>query len=136
MFKYAQFHGRARRREFWLFVLFAILAGCVAASVDYTFGLAPPWAYYDRLWSFGRVFPVHVLWGGPLTALTSLLLIIPSLAVTVRRLHDSGRTGAWVLINFVPLVGGIVMLIFKILQGTEGRNAYGPDPRQRRLERY
>lgn len=134
--KYAQFRGRARRREYWLFVLFVFVAVGIAASVDFTLGLAPPWAYLDRPWSFGQILPVHIVWGGPLTVLTSLLLVIPSLAITVRRLHDSDRSGAWLLINFVPLLGGIVMLIFMLLDGTEGRNGYGPDPRQPRLDRY
>ena len=133
--RYADFRGRARRREFWLFVLFALIAGSVAASVDFTLGMAS-WMSYDRLWSFGRVFPVHVLWGGPFSILVSLLLILPSLAVTVRRLHDSDRSGAWVFINFVPLIGGLVMLVLMLLDGTEGPNHYGPDPKRRLLSRY
>ncbi len=134
--KYAQFHGRARRREFWLFVLFVFIVVSIAASVDFTLGLAPPWAYLGRPWSFGQILPVHVLYGGPFTLLTSLLLVIPSLAVTVRRLHDSDRSGAWVFINLIPFIGGIVILLFMILDGTPGPNAYGPDPQRRRLERY
>lgn len=128
------FRGRARRREFWLFVLFAIVAGMIAASADFTLGLS--WfESYDRLWSFGRIFPVHMMWGGPFSILTSLFLIVPSLAVTVRRLHDSDRSGAWVFLNLIPFIGGIVLLLFMILDGTPGPNSYGPDPR-RRLERY
>lgn len=135
--KYAQFHGRARRREYWLFVLFVFVAVGVAASVDFTLGLASYWSYWDRPWSFGQVFPVHVMWAGPFTTVLTLLLIIPSLAVTVRRLHDTDRSGAWVLINFLPIIGGLIVLILTLIDGTEGPNDYGRDPKQRRrLERY
>ena len=134
--KYAQFHGRARRREFWLFVLFAMIAVGVATSVDGFLGLLSPWYSYDRLFSFGRLLPIHAVWAGPFTALVSLLLVIPGLAVMVRRLHDSDRSGAWVFINLIPFIGGIVTLVFMLIDGTPGTNDYGPDPKRRRLERY
>ena len=134
--KYARFSGRARRREYWLFVLLVFVAVAIAASVDVTLGLGGGWYDYDRPWMFGRIFPVHVMWAGPFTWLTSLLLLVPSLAVTVRRLHDSDRSGAWVLVTLVPALGGLVMLILMLIDGTDGPNDYGRDPKQRRLDRY
>lgn len=103
---YATFTGRARRSEFWFFWLFNLLANGVAAILD-----------------------AAIFSGGPLNAIVSLLLLVPNLAVAVRRLHDVGRSGWWLLIVFVPLVGIVVLLIWYISAGEHGANRFGPDPR-------
>lgn len=104
---YATFSGRARRSEFWFFWLFNLLAHGVAGILDAAlFGTATP-----------------------LNAIVSLLLLVPNLAVSVRRLHDVGRSGWWLLILLVPLVGIVVLLIWYVSQGEHGANRFGPDPR-------
>jgi uncharacterized membrane protein YhaH (DUF805 family) len=110
--KYAVFEGRARRREYWFFVLFYIIIAVLLAFVDGMLGLG------------GSK-------GGPgiLSGVFGLAMIVPSLAVAVRRLHDIGRTGWWVLIGLVPLVGAIVLLVFALMDSQPGQNDYGPNPK-------
>ncbi|MDO8296647.1 MAG: DUF805 domain-containing protein [Caulobacter sp.] len=111
--KYADFQGRARRSEYWLFVLFQIIVYIIAAVLGAIAG-------------GGDSGAVNLLVG-----VVSLGLLLPSLAVSVRRLHDIDRTGWWVLIGLIPLIGGIVLFIFSLLDGTAGRNRFGPDPKGR-----
>ena len=66
---------------------------------------------------------------GLLSGLYSLAVLLPSIAVAVRRLHDTDRSGWWFLIGFVPIVGGIILLVFYVLEGTRGPNRFGPDPK-------
>ncbi len=102
---YATFAGRARRSEFWFFFLFVILAQIVSGIVD------------------------DVATGGILGVVVSLGLVVPSIAVTARRLHDNGRSGWWMLVSLVPLVGWIIMLIWYCQPGENGPNRFGLDPR-------
>jgi uncharacterized membrane protein YhaH (DUF805 family) len=111
--KYAVFSGRARRMEYWYFVLFNIIVATVLALIDTLLGTT------TGVSSFGI-----------LSGLYSLAVLIPTLAVTVRRLHDIDRTGWWILINLIPLIGTIVLLVFALTPGTPGSNRYGPDPKQ------
>ena len=111
--KYAVFEGRARRREYWFFVLFYILISVVLAVVDRMLG-----TYVE---AYGM---------GALGALFCLGLLIPSIAVGVRRLHDTGRSGWWLLIGFIPLIGMIVLIVFFVLDSQPGTNAYGPNPKE------
>ena len=110
--KYAVFNGRARRMEYWMFILFNIIITVVLALIDYLTGTFSP--------------RVGV---GLLGGLYALAVLIPSLAVTVRRLHDTGRTGWWILIGLIPVIGGIVLLIFMVLDSEPGANQYGPNPK-------
>lgn len=103
--KYATFSGRARRSEFWWFYLFAIILYIVAAIIDAAIGN-------------------NLLW-----IIVALGLIVPSLAVTVRRLHDTGRSGWWILIGIIPLIGAIVLLVFECQDSQPGANNYGPSPK-------
>ena len=104
--KYATFTGRAQRSEYWWFILFQLLAGMAIVVVDAAlFGL------------LGQ--PVAVLW--------SLAMIPPTLAAGTRRLHDTGRSGWFQLVAFIPAVGWIILLYFYVSDGTPGPNAYGPD---------
>jgi uncharacterized membrane protein YhaH (DUF805 family) len=111
--KYAVFSGRARRAEFWYFVLFNLIVAIVLALIDTLLGTT------TGVSSFGI-----------LSGLYSLAVLIPTLALWVRRLHDIDRTGWWVLINLIPLIGTIVLLVFALTPGTPGSNQYGPDPKQ------
>lgn len=103
--KYADFKGRARRKEYWMFVLFNIIAAVVVAIV-------------------GALIKFPVLAG-----IYSLAIIVPSIAVGVRRLHDIGKSGFWYFIAFVPVIGGIWMLVYMCMDSQPGENAYGPNPK-------
>jgi uncharacterized membrane protein YhaH (DUF805 family) len=111
---YADFQGRSRRKEYWMFQLGIILMYIVAAILVGIVG-----AVLGETASSIVMLPL---------LLVVLGIIVPSLAVTVRRLHDQDRSGWWILINFVPF-GGIVLLVFMFLEGTNGPNQYGPDPK-------
>lgn len=102
--QYVGFSGRARRSEYWFFALFCALVYVVAAVIDAAIGTSV------------------------LTLLVMLGLFLPGLAVTVRRLHDTDRTGWWLLINLVPF-GGIVTLVFSCLDSQPFPNRYGPSPK-------
>lgn len=114
--KYAQFQGRARRAEFWWFYLLFIVAIIVAVVLDGVVSGA----------SEGDLF-------GPFTIIAMLALFVPYLAVAVRRLHDTGRSGWWLLLSLIPLVS-IVLLIFFVLKGQQGTNDYGPDPKDDQVD--
>jgi uncharacterized membrane protein YhaH (DUF805 family) len=107
--KYVDFTGRARRAEYWWFVLFYCLLIGALTIVDVMVMSARAG-------------------GGVLSSLASLALFLPTLAVAVRRLHDTDRTGWWVLIGFIPLIGWIIYLVFVCQRGTEGPNRFGQDP--------
>ena len=111
--KYAVFSGRSRRMEYWYFVLFNIIVSIVLGVID---GLL--------LGTLDSGMGV-----GLLSGIYGLAILIPSLAVTVRRLHDIDRSGWWILIGLVPLIGVIVLLVFALLDGTPGDNRYGPNPK-------
>lgn len=110
--KYVDFTGRARRAEYWWFSLFYFLLVVVLTIVDVM-----------RIGADGLLAGRSLLSG-----LASLALLLPSLSVAVRRLHDTDRSGWWILIGLVPLVGFIVYLVFMCLRGTAGPNRFGPDP--------
>lgn len=110
--KYAQFSGRARRQEYWMFFLFNFIASIVLAIIDGLIG------------SFSATLGVGVLGG-----LYALAVLIPGIAVTIRRLHDTDRSGWWMLIVFVPLLGAFVLLAFMVIDGDKGPNQHGPSPK-------
>ncbi len=110
--KYAVFRGRAQRSEYWFFVLFYTLIAIVLAIVDGVTGT------YSRSAGVG-------LLGGIFT----LAMLVPSLAVSVRRLHDTDRSGWWLLIGLVPVIGVIVLIIFFVLDSQPGANRFGPYPK-------
>lgn len=110
--KYADFTGRAQRAEYWYFVLFYVLIYVVLAFIDGVTGT------YNAGAGMGILSGIFIL-----------AILIPSLSVSVRRLHDIDRTGWWLLIGFIPLIGGLVLFIFTVMDGTKGENTYGPDPK-------
>lgn len=125
--KYAVFSGRARPKEYWLFWLFCVVTIVVLSFVDSALGLGGMSERYARMGPTGFAWGVQNR-GGLLTGLFALGILIPSLAVAVRRLHDTDRSGWWLLIGFVPIIGAIVLIIFFISGGTRGPNRFGPDP--------
>ncbi len=110
--KYAVFGGRSRRKEYWFFVLFSSIITVVLSIIDGAIGTL------DSSTGFGL-----------LSGIFSLAILVPSIAVSVRRLHDIDRTGWWVLLSFVPLIGAIVLLVFAVQEGTSRSNRYGPNPK-------
>ena len=104
---YVTFAGRASRSEYWYWVLFAFLVTAVSGILDYA------------IFSDSET--------GPLQSITSLLLFLPGLAISFRRLHDIDRTGWWWLIAFT-VIGIILLLVWACARGTAGANRYGPDP--------
>lgn len=109
---YADFRGRARRREYWMFVLINFIISLVLTLIDYALG-------WDR----------NAASLGILSGLYALAVLIPGLALSVRRLHDIGRSGWWLLIGLIPLVGALVLLIFTLLDSEPGPNKWGPNPK-------
>lgn len=111
--KYATFSGRASRSEYWWFYLFCALLVGAAMVVDVL------------MLGYDPDVPTAVPW---LTFLAILAIVLPSLAAAIRRLHDTDKSGWWYLISLVPFVGGIVLLIFLVIAGTDGDNRFGPKP--------
>lgn len=110
--KYATFSGRARRKEYWMFVLFNVIVAAVLGIIG---------TILDNATGAGVITMI-------LSGLYSLAIIIPSIAVAVRRLHDTGRSGAWWFISFVPVIGGIWFIVLMFLDSV-GDNQYGPNPK-------
>jgi uncharacterized membrane protein YhaH (DUF805 family) len=104
--KYVTFSGRARRSEFWWFYLFTVICFIVVAIIDAAIG------------------------NSILEFVLLLALILPSLAASMRRLHDTGRSGWWVLIGLVPFVGAIILIVFECGDSQPGTNQYGPSPKE------
>lgn len=112
--KYTVFTGRARRKEYWFFMLFNVLISLGLSIIDNVLGLI-----------------LNEAGVGVLSGIYALAVLLPSIAVAVRRLHDSDRTGWWMLLVFLPVLGGLILLVFMVLDGNQGRNRYGEDPKGR-----
>lgn len=117
--KYATFTGRASRSEYWYFTLFNIITSTLLFLLGIAIGAASGGS--DGV-------PGGLIVGYILYIIYGLGVLIPSLAVTVRRLHDTNNSGWLILLGLIPCVGGIVLLVFMILQGTNGENKYGDIP--------
>jgi uncharacterized membrane protein YhaH (DUF805 family) len=118
--KYVTFSGRASRSEYWWWALFYVLVFIVSGILD---SILFPGSTGVQTGE-GRV----AYSGGAITAIAGLALLLPSLAVTARRLHDTDRSGWWILISLIPLIGAIVLLFFMATKGTLGVNRFGPPP--------
>ena len=105
--QYVGFSGRARRSEFWYFYLFTIILSVVASVLQRAVSSSS---------------------SGFITGIVALAIILPSLAVGVRRLHDTSRSGWWLLIGLIPIIGTIVLIVFYV-QDSHGDNQYGPSPK-------
>lgn len=110
--KYVTFSGRARRKEYWMFVLFNIIFSIVATVLDSVIGTRDPDTGY-----------------GIISGLYSLAVLLPGLAVSARRLHDIGKSGWWLLIVLIPIIGAIWLLVLMVTDSQPGDNEYGPNPK-------
>ncbi|MEH6939434.1 DUF805 domain-containing protein [Bacillus sp. JJ664] len=104
---YVGFEGRARRKEYWMFNLFNVIAIILLSFIE----------------SFTGISPV-------LSGVYSVAVFLPSLAVGARRLHDIGKSAWWLLIGLIPIIGGLVLLVFTLLKSEDHDNKYGPNPKQ------
>jgi len=111
LMNYFGFDGRARRKEYWMFTLFNIIVAFVLGFIDGLAGLEAGAGL------------------GMLGLLYTLAVLIPGIAVGVRRLHDRDKSGWWLLIAFVPVLGAIVLLVWFVMEGDRGANRFGPDPK-------
>ena len=103
--KYCCFAGRARRKEYWMFALVNFVITLILGVID------------------------QMATGGILQLVYGLAILLPGLGVSVRRLHDIGKSGWWLLLGLIPIVGPIVLLVFVCLDGKPGTNEYGPNPK-------
>ena len=103
--KYADFTGRARRKEYWMFILFYVISVVVLSVVEGFIGLT-----------------------GVLSGIFMLVLLVPSLSAAARRLHDTGRTGWWQLVAIIPIIGTIILIVLLALDSHDDNN-YGPNPK-------
>lgn len=110
--KYAVFHGRARRKEYWYFFLFNIIISIVLGVID---GMTGSFSTESGMGLLGGIY--------------ALAVFIPGIAVSVRRLHDTNRNGWWLLIGLIPLIGAIVLLVFMVQDSQPGENQYGSNPK-------
>lgn len=115
---YANFSGRARRKEYWMFtlvntIIITVLYAILMSSID---------MYTGEVSSLGSI-------AGIIIGIYSLAIIVPSLAVTIRRFHDQDKSGWMFLLAFIPAVGGLIVFVFMCLEGTKGDNRFGPDPK-------
>ena len=120
--RYAEFTGRSRRKEYWMFVLFQVL---VSAAIGVVFG-RPSYSMGGGMMAGAMMLGTT---GGMVQNLFTLVSFIPGLAVSVRRLHDQDRSGWLLLLVLVPLFGWFALLVFMCLEGTRGPNRFGPDPK-------
>ncbi len=111
--QYADFNGRARRKEYWMFVLFNMIFAIFAMILDNVLGLTAGELPY-----------------GVFYFLYALVVLIPGLAVSVRRLHDIGKSGWMFLISLIPLIGGIWLLVLMVTDSNSSENEYGPNPKE------
>lgn len=110
---YVGFSGRSRRKEYWMFFLFNLIALIIAMVLDNILGLASATTGY-----------------GPIYGLYALATLLPSIAVGIRRLHDTDRSGWWLLLCFIPLIGAIVLIVWMATDGTTGDNRFGSNPKE------
>ena len=107
--RYTEFDGRSHRTEFWWFTLWSVVVSLALTVVELALGIGNDW-------------------GGPLSGVYALLVLVPTLAVGARRLHDTGRSGWWQLLVLVPLVGIIILIVWWAQPGGAAPNRWGPNP--------
>ena len=117
--KYVTFSGRARRSEYWWWILFTIIGQAV-------FGIVDRMLFGSQVVQVGEMMVEAQT--GPIGGIFSLAILLPGISVMVRRLHDTGRSGWWFWINLIPLIGWIIFLFWMIKAGDAGDNEYGFDP--------
>ena len=110
---FSNFNGRARRKDYWMYLLFNLIFAVVAIILDNVFGLA-----FESI-GYGVIYLLY-----------SLITFIPSLSVSVRRLHDKSKSGWYLLLAIIPIIGGIVLLFILAANGDPGENEYGMNPKE------
>lgn len=110
--EYVVLEGRAQRQEYWYFILFNLLITFILVGFDILIG------QFNELTGLGLLSGIY-----------TMLVLLPGISVTVRRLHDTGRSGWWALVGIIPLLGGLVLLIFMALDSDPGPNRFGPNPK-------
>jgi len=116
--KYADFNGRATRSEYWYFVLFYFIISFIARIIDI-------YLINPQL----NLTPKAEMQGSVLTSIFALAMLLPQITLAIRRLHDTGRSGWWYLLIFIPILGWLVLIYFFIIDSEAGTNAYGPNPK-------
>lgn len=109
--RFADFSGRARRREYWTFVL----VNCLIAMLLLILGLA-----------FGEDSPASNI----MVTIFYLIMLVPNLSVSVRRLHDIGKSGWYMFLSLIPLIGGLILLVWALMDSEPGENQYGKNPKE------
>jgi uncharacterized membrane protein YhaH (DUF805 family) len=122
--RYTDFNGRSRRKEYWMFALMTALIAFVLVLLLMMLG-----GGLGAMGGGDTAGGMLAGTGGILILLFGAGLIVPSIAVQVRRFHDQDKSGWFVLLNLIPYIGGLVVLVFMFLEGTRGDNRYGPDPK-------
>ncbi|WP_419706611.1 DUF805 domain-containing protein [Promicromonospora sp. NFX87] len=130
---YAVFNGRARRSEYWWYTL----AVTIVSTILYVVLVVPGLSEYtaatmDAAMTGSTTVPAmpgSLTAGYAVLSIFNLALLLPGLGVTVRRLHDTDRSGFWVFLGLVPVVGGIILIVWEATAGTPGPNRFGPDPK-------
>jgi uncharacterized membrane protein YhaH (DUF805 family) len=111
--KYAEFSGRARRKEYWMFALFNVIFSIVLSLLDQLLGTVSK--------DIGL---------GVFSGLYALAVLLPGLALSVRRLHDVGKSGWWLFIALIPLIGGIWLFVLTVTDSQHSTNQYGANPKE------
>lgn len=111
--KYAEFSGRSRRKEYWMFILFNAIFSYALMAIDYALG-----SQLESMPSMGFLGIIY-----------NLIVLIPGLALSVRRLHDVNKSGWYLLLAFIPIIGWIWLFVLNVTNGTTGQNEYGDDPK-------
>lgn len=109
--KYAVFNGRAGRKEFWMFVLIDFIVMIIISVIDHYAG------WTDKSGN------------GPLNLIYNLATLLPRLGLAIRRLHDTGRSGWYLLLNLIPIIGWIITFVYAVQDSQAGTNKYGPNPK-------
>jgi uncharacterized membrane protein YhaH (DUF805 family) len=112
--RYADFSGRSRRKEYWMYTLFNLIFMIIAAVLDNVLGLT-----FHELLPYGYIYLAY-----------ALIVLIPGLAVAVRRMHDIGKSGWMLLVAIIPLVGAIWLLVLLVTEGENRDNKWGANPKQ------
>ena len=133
--KYAVFNGRARRSEYWWYTL----AVSIVSAILYAVLVAPGYGeYMTATMEYAMAgdpaaavptMPGSLVTGYIIMSVVNLALLLPGLGVAVRRLHDTGRSGFWIFLALVPIVGAIILIVWYASNGTPGPNQFGPDPK-------
>lgn len=111
--KYAVFSGRSRRKEYWYFFLVNLIITFILLIIDMVTGT---YSFQSGLGFLGSIY--------------SVLVLIPNISVSVRRLHDTARSGWWVLVGLIPIIGAIILFVFMVQDSTPGDNRFGSNPKE------